>query len=249
MKAIFVSARSASTRLPNKALMKIGNKTTVGFLIDCLKYSKMADEIILCTTENKEDNALCEVATLHGVRYFRGSSDDKILRWHDAAKKHDVEFFVNVDGDDLLFDHRLADLCFKQYLDSQKSIDFIDGYGLYNDVYAVKFSALEQVCLEKQIDNTEFVRPLFLNNKALNIEKIKNVPQIFLKQNIRMTLDYQDDLLFFQNINNYFSSTSAPMTMENILDYLSENPEVIKINWHCENLWKINQKKSFNHTR
>ena len=70
MRAIFVSVRTGSTRLPRKALKKIREKTTIEYLIDRVKKSAHADKIVLCTTELSEDDALCEIATRSGIEFF-----------------------------------------------------------------------------------------------------------------------------------------------------------------------------------
>ena len=71
MKAIFISVRTGSSRLPNKALKEINNKSTIEYLIDMVKQSKYAEKIILCTTELKEDDVLCDIATNSGINYFK----------------------------------------------------------------------------------------------------------------------------------------------------------------------------------
>jgi spore coat polysaccharide biosynthesis protein SpsF len=61
-KAILITVRTASTRLPKKALLKINGKTTIEHLIERMKRSKLADIIILCTTKLPEDDILCDIA-------------------------------------------------------------------------------------------------------------------------------------------------------------------------------------------
>ena len=64
MKAIFISVRTGSTRLPNKSILKINDKYTIEYVINSVKKSKYADKIILCTTELEEDNILCDIAKM-----------------------------------------------------------------------------------------------------------------------------------------------------------------------------------------
>ena len=198
MNAIFISVRTGSSRLPKKALYEIQGKTTIEYLIDRLKKSKYAEKVILCTTQLKEDDILCDIAGINDIDYFRGSSPDKLMRWLGATEKYNVDFFVNVDGDDIFFDAGLADICFKQqsyfYTKDWPEVDFIDGQGLYNDVYGVKTSALQLVCELKQSNNTEFVKPFFYNIKdKINIQKIKDAPGLwrlpgkYYKRKMRLT--------------------------------------------------------------
>jgi len=249
LKAIFISVRTGSTRLPKKALKKINGKTTIEYLIDRVKKSAHAENIILCTTTLKEDDELCQIAKNNDIKYFRGSAPDKLKRWLGASKKYDIDFFVNADGDDIFFDSGLADLCFQQYENSDSKIDFVDGRGLYNDVYGIKASALEKVCSVKKDDDTEFIRPYFVETGLFNVENIQNVPKKYHKKDIRMTLDYEEDLKFFETIIAHFSHKKAPMHFEDILTFVEENPSVKEINWHCEHSWKKNQNKMIENIR
>jgi spore coat polysaccharide biosynthesis protein SpsF len=242
--AIFISVRTGSTRLPQKALKIIRDKTTIEVLIDRLKESQRAEKIILCTTELPEDDVLCEIATKNNIEFFRGSAPDKLKRWLGAAKQYGVEFFVNVDGDDIFFDAGLADVCFKQY---DGDVDFIDGRGLYNDVYGINSRALQLVCEHKSNDDTEFIKLYFESiSHLINIQKIKKPPEIYNKKNIRMTLDYEEDFLFFKTIVEDFVDNDKEMIFEDILRFLEQNPEVININWHREQSWIDNQDKMIN---
>lgn len=242
MNSIFISVRSDSTRLPNKATLKICGLSTIEYIIQNLKKSKFADEIILCTTKKQSDDKLCDIAEKNNIKWFRGSSEDKLLRWKGACEKYKVDFFVNVDGDDLFFDHGLADIVFKQ--NSENRADFIDGRGLYNDVYGISRKGINSVCKHKGNADTEFIKLYFDNIKNLiKTEKIKNVPYKYQKKKIRMTLDYIEDFNFFANIIRSFKSSDKELEFEAILEYLDKNPSVVEINWYREENWKENQNK------
>jgi len=247
MKAIFISVRTGSTRLPRKALKKIRGKTIIEYLIARIKKSEYAEKIILCTTELKEDDILCEIAVKNNINFFRGSAPDKLKRWLGAAQQYDIDFFVNVDGDDIFFDSGLADLCFKQYFSESEKIDFIDGKGLYNDVYGVKTAALKEVCAVKKTTDTEFIRPFFIKTKLFKIQDIQNVPEKYEKKDIRMTLDYEKDFIFFKTVIEHCLDHDIELSFENILSFLEKAPNVVGINWDCEKAWKNNQNKIINH--
>ena len=66
---------------------------------------------------------------------------------------------------------------------------------------------------------------------------------MYEKKNIRMTLDYEEDLSFFKTVIEHFQNTKSEMFFENILKFLESNPNVVNINWHCEQSWVDNQKK------
>ena len=145
-KAILITARMNSIRLPKKANININGQPTLSHLIDGLLTSKKADRIILCTTTLEEDNRLCEIAESKGIDYFRGSVIDKLERWRGACKEYDIDFFVTADGDDLFCEPELIDLAFEQY--ELNNSEFIKGDGLIcgSFTYGIKTTALEKVC-------------------------------------------------------------------------------------------------------
>jgi spore coat polysaccharide biosynthesis protein SpsF len=242
MKALFISARTGSTRLPNKATLDLCGRPAIQYLIDNLKKSVLADRVILCTTQLDEDDILCRLAKENGILFFRGSSEDKLERWRAACEEYDIQFFINADGDDLFFDYGLADLCFKQYIDT--GADFIDGRGLYNDVYGITYDSLKKVCANKPDNDTEFIRPHFVAPAyEFTVEPVKNTPGKYLKKNIRMTLDYEEDLRFFEAVVSYFINNDLELEFQAILDYLEMRPDIVDINWAREQNWKDNQKK------
>ena len=236
---IFISVRNSSSRLPNKAILNICGKPTIQHLIENIKKSKSADKVILCTSDKSADDVLCQIAADCGIEYFRGSLDDKLVRWMSACEKYNVDFFVNVDGDDLFFESDLADIIIEQY--KQDPCDFIDGNGLYNDVYGIKASALRKVCEIKDSDSTEYIRLYFTETNMFDVRRIKTVPQKYLKKNVRMTLDYKEDLVFFEKVIDGVSPKK--LSLDNIINFLYNNPDIIDINYFLDEKWKINQEK------
>jgi spore coat polysaccharide biosynthesis protein SpsF len=243
MKAIFITVRTSSTRLPQKCLLPFGEARTIEFLIRRLKRSKLAEEIILCTTENNEDDVLCEIATKEGIQLFRGSERDKLSRWAGAARQFGVDFFVTADGDDLFCEAELIDLCFKQY--DETGADFIEQEGLICGcfTYGLKASALYKVCEIKNSEDTEMMWVYFKDTGLFRCETLRNAPEPFQRPEIRMTLDYEDDLRFFKACAEpFFKAGRYDFTLRDVMQVINENPEIIKINQHRQEEFLANQR-------
>ena len=74
---IFIGVRMKSTRLPKKALLEMSGRMLIEHLIDRLKFSKLKDVIVLCTSTLPEDGILTEVAEKNGISFFQGNAEDK----------------------------------------------------------------------------------------------------------------------------------------------------------------------------
>jgi len=240
-KAIFITVRKGSTRLPNKSLLKINNRYTIEYVIENAKKSQLAKDIILCTTTRKEDDVLCDIAERNNIKYFRGSVEDKLDRWNSACKKFSIDFFVTADGDDLFCDPNLIDLAFSQYSNNDE-IDFIksDDVICGTFTYGIKAKALEKVCKIKKTNDTEMMWVYFTDTGLFNVSSLENVDPMFCRNDIRMTLDYNDDFKFFKNIIEYFGNKSY--TLKEIIEYIDKNPYVKNINFHRHEEWAKNQK-------
>jgi len=242
--AIFITVRTNSSRLPKKCLLEIAGRPAIIHLIDRVKRARLADGIVLCTTTNQEDLVLCDIASKEGIASFRGSEKDKLERWRGAADKYDVDFFVTADGDDLFCEPELIDLAFSQYL--RTGADLIESPGLACGAftYGIRTSALRKVCQIKDSEDTEMMWVYFTQTGLFCCEQLEEVPSMFKRPEIRMTLDYAEDLLFFKNIIEYFQALgNATYSLRDILAYINVHPEVVKINQHRQQEFLDNQKK------
>jgi len=247
-KAIFVTVRTGSTRLPNKSLLEINGKKTIEYVIDRVKGSKLVDEIILCTTMSPNDDILCQIALEKDILVFRGSEKDKLDRWQKAASAYNIDFFISADGDDLFCGVELMDLVFEKL--DKEDFDFIEWdneflpCGAFS--YGMKVSALNKVCEIKDSDDTEMMWVYFTDTGLFKTRKLNDVPVVFNKPGWRLTLDYEDDLRFFEKVIGDFSIKGLDLSLRNILEYLDENPDVVKINQYLEEKYVENQKSKIN---
>jgi spore coat polysaccharide biosynthesis protein SpsF len=238
MKSIFISVRSNSTRLPNKATADICGKKSIEYLIDNLKRSQESSDIVLCTTTSYKDDILCDIASDKEIRFFRGSEEDKLQRWLGACKEFNIEMFAECGGDDIFCDYRLIDLVLKEY--ELYKPDFIDGKDLYNDVYGMTRDLLEKVCHQKkdEILETHEVSD-YIKSSKVKYHRLKNVSDIFQKR-YRLTLDYKEDLDFFRTV---VKSLDNEFELEDIIELLDSNPEIASMNLFLEDEWRDNQNK------
>lgn len=83
---LILQARMGSTRLPGKSMMDLAGAPLVGRILERVKRSQMVDEIVLATPQNVQDDGLAQLAHRYGVSLFRGSENDLVDRYYQAAK-------------------------------------------------------------------------------------------------------------------------------------------------------------------
>jgi spore coat polysaccharide biosynthesis protein SpsF (cytidylyltransferase family) len=196
--AIYVSARTASTRLPNKSHLELYDG--ISLISHVLKRAKLADAdlVVLCTTCEPGDDSLVDIANNFGVEVYRGSTQDKLARWLGACDKFDVGAFVTMDGDDPFCDPSLASQAFTQL----RGCDFVESTQIVTGgfTYAINRDALLKVCEIKDSENTEMMWTYFKDTGLFKVEELIVLEKELLRGDIRLTLDYIEDLELFRLI-------------------------------------------------
>ncbi|MBP7552166.1 MAG: hypothetical protein KA885_01975 [Spirochaetes bacterium] len=243
-KAVFITVRSDSTRLPGKAYKEILGKSVIELIMLRAKLIKNADMVVVCTTEREIDNQIIDISKNVKIFNFRGSLEDKLDRWLGAAKKYNIDYFATFDGDDLLCDPYLIDLGLTQI--EIENLDFLkapDGLAIGSFTYCIKVKALEKVCSIKDTNDTEMMWTYFEDTGLFNVGKLKVTEKLFFDKDIRLTLDYQEDFDFFTSVFNHFNNNENKIPLIEIMKYLKNNPGIVKINSSKHEEWKNNQIK------
>lgn len=110
---IVVAARTASSRLPGKALLPLGGVPMVIFLLRRLR-GLASGRVILATSDLPQDDALAARVSEEGVAVYRGSQEDVVARYVGAAKQFGFETVGRVTADCPFVDANLVDWCVGQ---------------------------------------------------------------------------------------------------------------------------------------
>ena len=241
-KAILITARSKSFRLPNKMLTNLYNNTnTIEHIIKRAKLSKRADKIILCTTEDQSDDELCRIAQENQIIFFRGSDEDKIERWLGAVEENNIDYFITFDGDDPFCDPELIDVAFDKI--SNERIDYLTCPNIICGGFTYGFSrkALRKVYNKKKSTDTEMAW-IYFRDDSFNVGVLDDINPIYLKSKHRLTLDYPEDLVFFREIFKILGGSHS-VTLKEVIEFLNANQKVSQINQFRQLDFELNQQQ------
>ncbi len=224
--SIFIPVRLKSERLPKKALKKIDGKPMIQYLIERLQKIKNIDNIVICTTNHSSDDELIEFLKENNFSFFRGSNNDILDRFLKTAQKFKTDFIIAVDGDDIYSDPDYI----KKILTESKKNDadcyHITGVPVGFTPLGFKTSTLAKICSIKNTTNTETgYGRFFFNEQLFKIHEIRVKLKIPFPKDLRMSLDYEADFKIAKKIFNKFGNT---FHIEDILIFLSQNPEILK---------------------
>lgn len=232
-----ITGRMKSTRLPKKLTLKINDREIIRYMIDRLKESDILDEIIICTSTNPQDQILAQIAKEENIQCFLGDENDVIQRLYEASKKFNLDYALNITADCPLVSIEYIDKIVDTYQES--NADFIRTLDLPHGFfsYGVKIDAMKKVCEIKKSNDTEVWGRYFTDTGLFKVVDIEIPPELQRKE-YRLTLDYPEDFEFFKKIYGHFGADTYKTSMYDIIKYLDENPEVVKINAHCRELYK-----------
>ncbi len=98
MNGAIILARIDSSRFPNKAITKVGNKLLIQHCIDEVKKLGKV-KVILATSARKIDDPLEQVAKISDIDCFRGDSENVAKRVLDCIIKNKIDSFARINGD------------------------------------------------------------------------------------------------------------------------------------------------------
>lgn len=227
----FITVRMGSTRLPNKALLKIKGKPTIVHLIDRIKHVNNLDKIVLCTTTNPEDKILCKLAEEQGIYYFAGDEKDILKRHYDAAIFHKIDFVINVDGDDLFCDPKYIEQISQIAKEKSSHYDVIETKGLPFGInsFGYNIDCLKSIVNNKKKSDSDTGWGEFLRENP-HLKKKVLLAQQDHESDARMSLDYEEDFLFFKKVIETLYNEDQYFSLDDIIHLLKENPDIIEIN-------------------
>lgn len=232
-----ITARLKSTRLPKKLILKLNGREVIRHMIDRLKLSSVLDNIIICTSNNPQDEPLIKIAIDEGIDYFLGDEDDVILRLYNASKEFGLDYALNITADCPLVSIEYIERIVEKYKETNADlIRCLDlPHGFYS--YGLKIDAMRKVCEIKKSKETEVWGRYFTDTGLFNIVNLE-IPREYIRRDYRLTLDYPDDYKFFKKIFEHFGENTYKTSMSEIIKYLDENPQIVEINKHCKEMYK-----------
>jgi len=222
-----VQARMSSTRLPGKVLADICGKPCLQRVCERAKASLYVDELIVATSTNGADDAVCDLAMSLGYTISRGPEEDVLQRALDALGRfQDNDIVVRVTADCPCYDSSLLDDALSGF---QAGSDYLADFehrlpdGL--DIEAFSIGALRKSVpyATRQSDREHFTQAIRRHGDEFNLQDYE--PPFGNAGNIRVTLDGPSDLEVIRDLYARFGDTlshrdiiDAALTDERLLE-------------------------------
>lgn len=119
-----ILARSGSSRLKNKVLLKINQSTILDIFIKRLTNCKNIDKIILATSKNQNDKKIIKIAKKNKINFYVGDEQDVLGRVCNAISDQntDFDYIVRANSDCPLIMPHILDQDIKNFINSNFDI-------------------------------------------------------------------------------------------------------------------------------
>lgn len=236
-----IQARMGSERLPGKVLKSLHGHSVLKWVVSRVKCSRLISQVVVATTINAADDNIVEACHELGVDVYRGSEEDVLGRFYEAASMHNADVIVRICSDCPLIDAAVIDAMLESYISLNKTtrLDYLSNTitrtfprGLDAEIFS--YSALKCAFeLAKQPFEREHVTPfIYLNPDRFSLEQYEVANS---NAQWRWTLDTEEDFTFLQSVIGLCSNPDKLLvTTDELISCLQNNATLIEINAHIK---------------
>lgn len=228
---IIVQARMTSTRLPGKVLKTVLGKPLLEYQIERLRRIAAADEIVIATTTNEEDQPIVDLCNRLKVPYFRGLEEDVLARYHGAAKEYKADIIVRITSDCPVIDPAVCDEAITYFIKNKFDYDYVrlEQYPRGLDTEVFSFEVLDE-CYKEAIDkpDREHVTPFIYRHPERYRLKYIYCDKDY--RHYRWTVDTKEDFELIKRIIENLYPIKPKFDLTDILDVMKKNLDWYDIN-------------------
>jgi spore coat polysaccharide biosynthesis protein SpsF len=228
-----IQARMGSSRLPRKVLKDLGGATVLDRVLNRLGRSRLIQESLVATTTEPADDAIVEHCERTGWKVFRGSEQDVLDRYYQAAKYLNADVVVRITSDCPVIDPEVTDATIRAFLDQHAyyaSNIQVRTYPRGLDTEVMTVQALERAWRESTKPyQREHVTPyIYENPSEFKLHGIENDTDC---SRHRWTVDTPEDLQLLRAIYERFGGRDD-FGWRAVLKLVESDPSLAEINGH-----------------
>lgn len=229
-----IEARMTSSRLPGKVMMPALGRPMLAHLTSRLKAVPSIDDIVLATTVNTADDVLVDFAAKDGIKVFRGSEEDVMLRVIGAGESAQADVVVEITGDCPIIDPDLVEQTIRVFKRNNAvycANSFISSYPDGMDVQVMTLEALKHSfsMTDDPLDR-EHVSRHIVQNPQLFPHVYLIAPPSLHWPGLGLTLDEPADYDLIRTLIENLGKDNPLFGCGDVIRFLRANPQVLKIN-------------------
>ena len=232
---VIIQARMSSTRLPGKVLKDIAGKPMLAWVVERARRAHTVSEVVIATTVEPSDDPIVSFCAQMGYACTRGSLEDVLDRYYQAARAYHADVVVRVTADCPLIDPAEIDHVVREY--QRSGVDFAANrlpppfgrtYPIGLDTEVCSFAALERAWREtKEPYQREHVMPyLYEQPGRFKVLRVDHDPDY---GDLRWTVDTPQDLDLVRAIFERMAGR-VDFGWLDVLELFQREPELARLN-------------------
>lgn len=225
-----VQARMGSSRLPNKVMMPITGTPMIGILLSRLAKAKTVDQVIVATSVDSRNQPLADHVKALGYTCYRGSENDVLDRYIQAALSVSADVVIRITGDCPLVDPALVDELVNQFFAAEVSYfsntapaTFPDGLDI--EVFSLRALQLVALATNTPYDH-EHVTSYMRESGQFTQASLSHSEDL---STLRWTVDEAVDFEVISKVFQHFAP-DIHFTWQQVLHLQRSQPEIFTAN-------------------
>ncbi len=252
-KNVIIQARMSSSRLPGKVLREIAGRPMLGWVVERARRAQTISQVIVATTTDPSDDPVVAFCRAQGYACIRGSLNDVLERYYQAARRTHADVIVRLTADCPFIDPVLMDEAVNalhtggyDFLANRLPQPWGRTYPIGLDVEVFTFAALETAREQaNEAHQREHVTPYFYEDvpeDALKPDSDVRRAEVVTPRgfriallhapadygHLRWTVDTAEDLELARRIAAYFSDDT--FVWKDVLHLMETHPQLAQIN-------------------
>jgi len=214
---VIIFSRFSSKRLPGKALIEINGKPLLSYVIEQSKKITPCDEIVVATSENKDDDSIASYGKNQSIKVWRGSLNNVLERCLLCSKFYKFDYIVRICGDRVFVDY----LFINKLLEKLKSTKF-DIYTNFCYENPPSKGAMAEIISKNALE-------VIVKNGPNKLER-EHMTSYIYKNPEKFNIYYEKPNFSNKDINFSIDTYSDLKKAEKILKLIHKNKEELTIN-------------------
>ncbi|WP_336246401.1 glycosyltransferase family protein [Sporosarcina cyprini] len=233
-----IQARMTSTRLPGKVMRAVMGKPLLEYQLEQVSQSRFIDQIVVATTRNSIDDIIVEQCNKLNIPTYRGSEDDVLARYFEAAERYKADIVVRLTSDCPLIDPEIIDQVISEYVRVKGKVDYISNTlkrtfprGMDTEVFTFKAlkTANEKAILTR--DREHVSSYLYSHPDKFRLAGIESTEDY---SKYRLTVDTIEDFNLIQLILEEIKTYKEYFCLRDILELFKKHEDWFDINSYIE---------------
>jgi spore coat polysaccharide biosynthesis protein SpsF len=228
-----LACRSQGTRLYGKPLQNLDIEARINileYMISSVKTYASVSDIVLGISEGQDNIIYKEIAQRNGVDYLVGSEEDVLQRLIQCCEKAGGTDIFRLTTESPFTVFELVDEVWEAHVSKGNDLTALDNLPLGSGFEIIKLDAYKRSWELGEDKHRSELCSLYIREHKQDFKfELVNLPKELLRPDIRLTIDYPEDLILCRAIYKNFKNQAPRIPVLDIIKYLDSNPELKKV--------------------